>query len=77
VHPKKWAFYATLDYSFYGILHLQEGNDVFCNSKFQKNVFDKSNTTLLSDFQDMPCEPRYKLQRLLGDIKAYSLSLED
>lgn len=73
IDPKKWTFYAMLDYGFYGIAHLQENDNVFCDTKFQRSIFDKSDTTLPSDFKEMPSEPRYKLQRLLGDIMAFRL----
>lgn len=70
IDPKKWVFYATVDYSFYGIMHLQENNNAFCSTAYQIQILAKADTVHPSDYRQMPPETRYKLQRLFGDIKA-------
>lgn len=71
IFPKKWVFYAVMDYSFYGITELSEYNLMFAHPGFQKQVLMRAVGAAPEDFKYMPGELRCKVRRLLGDIIAH------
>jgi hypothetical protein len=69
VSPKKWVFYAVMDYCFHGIKELRDSNLLFSHLKFHEQILNRVNGVVPVDFKHMPKYLRSKIRSKIDEIK--------